>query len=406
LESLLAARVKPPIPGDREGELSQARFDLSRAGRWITIGQIAQAEALTSEALTKFTSAGEHQLAAFAWGQIAKIRQHTGDLDEALRIRRDEQLPIVDRVGDFRARAIILGSIADILKDRGDLDAALLILREEQLPVFDRLHDLRSRAVTMGAIADILDLRGDLDEAVQIRREEELPVYDRLGDVHSRAITMGKIADLLTERGDLGEALRIRLEEQLPVFDRLGDVRHRAITWGKIADIIRVRGDLDEALRIWREEALPAYDRLGDIRLRAIAMSKVGDILQTLGDLDEALRIWREQLPIFERLGCDRDRSAILAQISLALIRMGGLENGRFQEIFDALAESYGIALKLRFPEGIGKTGVMLAIMMMKAGRSGEALVVLEKAEAAFQKLGKLQDISDLRRLREQIKSA
>jgi hypothetical protein len=59
------------------------------------------------------------------------------------------------------------------------------IRREEQLPVYDRLCDVRERAVTMGKIADILFSRGDLDEALRIRREEELPVYDRLGDVRS-----------------------------------------------------------------------------------------------------------------------------------------------------------------------------------------------------------------------------
>ena len=90
-----------------------------------------------------------------------------------------------------------MGNIADILQSRGDLDGALRIRREEELPVYERLGDVRSRAVTMGQIADILQSRGDLDGALHIRREEELPVYERLGDVRSRAVTMGKIADIL-----------------------------------------------------------------------------------------------------------------------------------------------------------------------------------------------------------------
>ena len=90
-----------------------------------------------------------------------------------------------------------MGQIADILQSRGDLDGALRIRREEELPVYERLGDVRSRAVTMGQIADILQSRGDLDGALRIRREEELPVYERLGDVRSRAVTMGKIADIL-----------------------------------------------------------------------------------------------------------------------------------------------------------------------------------------------------------------
>jgi phosphopentomutase len=97
------------------------------------------------------------------------------------------------------------GEIADILQARGQLDEALRIRKEEELPVYERLGDVRSRAVTMGMIADILQARGQLDDALRIRKEEELPVYERLGDVRSRAVTMGKIADILEARGQLDE---------------------------------------------------------------------------------------------------------------------------------------------------------------------------------------------------------
>ena len=85
-----------------------------------------------------------------------------------------------------------MGKIADILQARGQLDEALRIRREEELPVYERLGDVRSTAVTMGKIADILQARGQLDEALRIRREEQLPVYERLGDVRSTAVTMGQ----------------------------------------------------------------------------------------------------------------------------------------------------------------------------------------------------------------------
>ena len=75
------------------------------------------------------------------------------------------------------------GQIADILMARGQLDEALRIRQEEQLPAYERLGDVRSKAVTQGQIADILMARGQLDEALRICQEEELPVYERLGDV-------------------------------------------------------------------------------------------------------------------------------------------------------------------------------------------------------------------------------
>ena len=75
-----------------------------------------------------------------------------------------------------------MGSIADIADRRGDYDEALRIRREVQLPVYERLGDTRETAVTWGNIADIAYQRGDYDEALRIRREVELPVYERLGD--------------------------------------------------------------------------------------------------------------------------------------------------------------------------------------------------------------------------------
>ena len=137
-------------------------------------------------------------------------------------------MPVYERLGDAREAAVTKGKIADILQIRGDLDGALRIRREEELPVYERLGDARAAAVTKGKIADILQIRGDLDGALRIRREEELPVFERLGDARSAAVTKGQIADILQMRGDLDGALRIRREEELPVYERLGDARSLA----------------------------------------------------------------------------------------------------------------------------------------------------------------------------------
>ena len=66
-----------------------------------------------------------------------------------------QALLIYERLGDVRSRAVTLGQIADVLQARGQLDEALRIRQEEQLPVYERLGDVRSRAVTLGQIAEI-----------------------------------------------------------------------------------------------------------------------------------------------------------------------------------------------------------------------------------------------------------
>jgi len=60
---------------------------------------------------------------------------------------------VYERLGDVRARAATLGRIADVLQARGEFDEALRIRREEELPVFERLGDVRSRAACRNNIA-------------------------------------------------------------------------------------------------------------------------------------------------------------------------------------------------------------------------------------------------------------
>src|SRR3712207_7252637 len=52
-----------------------------------------------------------------------------------------------ERLGAVHEAAITRGKIADILQARGELDEALRIRREEELPVYERLGDVRSAAV-------------------------------------------------------------------------------------------------------------------------------------------------------------------------------------------------------------------------------------------------------------------
>ena len=216
-----------------------------------------------------------------------------GIADRALVAARERRELDLKRGAD-RDAAMSAGFIADILQARGQLDEALKIRNQEELPAYDRLGDASLRAGAMGKIADILQARGQLDEALKIRNEEQLPVYDRLGDVRERAVTTGKIADILQARGQLDEALKIRNEEELPVYERLGDVRSRAVTMGQIADILQARGQLDEAVRIRREEVLPVYERLGDVHSLLRGRANLARILLGRGqtaDRAEARRL-------------------------------------------------------------------------------------------------------------------
>ncbi|WP_030395560.1 CHAT domain-containing protein [Kitasatospora purpeofusca] len=317
------------------------------ANRLLTRGETGQAETLLHQARQLFTDLGDTRSAAITWGQIADILQQRGEVEEALRIRREVELPEYQRIGDTRSTAITWGQIADILQQRGEVEEALRIRHEVQLPEYQRIGDTRSAAITWGKIADILQQRGEADEALRIRREVELPEYQRIGDTRSAAIAWGQIADILQQRGDVDEALRIRHEVELPAFERIGDTRSAAIAWGKIADILQQRGEVDEALRIRHEVQLPAFERIGDTRFTAATWGQIADVLQQRGEMEEALRIRREvQLPEYQRIGDTRSTAIAWGQIADILQQRG--------EVDEALRIRHEIELPAF--EGVGDT--------------------------------------------------
>ena len=325
-EALLNRAVRQVEAGDEEGTspLDRARVIAEQARHLITRGELEQAERGLRQAHQLFIRGGSEREAAVTTGLIADTFCERGDLDEALRIYREMQLPVFERLGDTRAAALSWGDIADIFYLRGDLDEALRIRRDVELPVYERLGDTRSAAFTWSKIANDARERGNLDEGLRIYREMQLPVFERLGDTRSAAITWGHIADIVYQRGDLDEALRIRRDVELPVYERLGDTRAAAITWGDIAEIANRRADLDEALRIYREVQLPVYERLGDTRSAAITWSKIADIARQRGDYDEALRIYRDvELPAYEQTGDARSAAITWGNIANVLFQRG-----------------------------------------------------------------------------------
>jgi membrane protein required for beta-lactamase induction len=87
-----------------------------------------------------------------------------------------------------------------VLAKRGELDESLRIRREEELPVYERLGDLRARAIALGKIADVLATRGEVDQALTMWRES-LAIFERLGEQDLTAIARQRVMRLQTTEG-------------------------------------------------------------------------------------------------------------------------------------------------------------------------------------------------------------
>ncbi|MEW1577399.1 CHAT domain-containing protein, partial [Streptomyces microflavus] len=143
-DALLHRAVQQSQTSDGQTNLVGHAAVLSdHANRLVTRGEVDEAEDLLHQARQLFTDAGDTGSVAVTWGQIADILHQRGEVDEALRIRREVELPVYERIGDTSSVAVTWGQIADILHQRGEVDEALRIRREVELPVYERIGDTR-----------------------------------------------------------------------------------------------------------------------------------------------------------------------------------------------------------------------------------------------------------------------
>lgn len=318
------AQIESYLATQDEADITTAHLLHEAAYAYERLGQLEKSEEAARQAAKLFALEGNLNLAALAKGKIADVLKARGRLHEALAIRQNEVIPILETIGDISRIAATKSKIADILQIYGQLDTALAILQNEVLPIYQQIGEVREFTMTKALIADILQTRGDLNEALFIRQNEILPILIHIGDAREAAITKGKIADILQIRGELDTALAIRKNEVLPIYEKIGDVREVAITKGKIADILQRYGQLDAVLAIRKNDELPIYEKIGDIRSAAVTKAQIADILQARGRLDEALDIRQtEVLPVLQQIGDVRGTAVAKAKIAVILEKKG-----------------------------------------------------------------------------------
>ncbi len=229
----------PRVPVRDLGRVGHVGADYARRKgplhQWLAFYERAWAEGIEPEARSH------------ALGILSNLALQAGAADRALSAAHERRAMARSR-GDENAEALASAALAEVLGSTGALDEALRILREEVLPVFTRLGDTSWQAITWARIADLLAARGELDEALRILRDEALPVFERLGDLRGCAVTQARIAKVLASRSELEEALRLLDEKVLPCFERLDDLHGRASTLEQIADVLLRQGMMREAL--------------------------------------------------------------------------------------------------------------------------------------------------------------
>ncbi|HEU5159996.1 MAG TPA: CHAT domain-containing protein [Streptosporangiaceae bacterium] len=281
-EALLNRAAQQVAAGDEHGisQLDQARVIAAQARRLVTRGEPEQAEQLLRRAQHLFTAAGSEREATVTMGSIADIAYRRGEYDEALRIHREVQLPVYERLGDARETAVTWGKVADIAYQRGEYDEALRIRREVQLPVFERLGDARSAAVAWGRIADIAYDRGDYDEAAELQLKR-LEINKELGDLDGIAGASWDLARIDLSREDYDSALP-RLAESFQILGQLQRPDGIAAVGNVLGQLLMAAGQADSARRVLGD-ALEAATKIG----WADAVQQINELLKSAATEDE-----------------------------------------------------------------------------------------------------------------------
>ena len=89
------------------------------------------------------------------WNYSHYLKQ-CGQLTKAFKLLEQTLLPAFKEAKQHREVAVMQGAIADILMARGQLDEALRIRREEEIPVYERLGDVRSLLISNVKISQTL----------------------------------------------------------------------------------------------------------------------------------------------------------------------------------------------------------------------------------------------------------
>ena len=164
------------------------------------------------------------------------------------------------RAGDERGVAVTRGEIADVFYHRGDLDEALRIRREEELPVYERLGDVRERAITWGRIAHIAAAQGDLDTAVELQ-ERRLEANRGLGNLDGIAAALWDLASIDLQRENFEAALP-RVAEAYGLLARLGRAEGLAVVGSVHGQFLVAGGQVGEGVVVL-QRAADAYRKLG-----------------------------------------------------------------------------------------------------------------------------------------------
>lgn len=251
------------------------------------------------------------QGSALALGKIAFINWQRGDLELALSQARTA-LGIFEDLGHLRAQASTIALIASILLGCNELEDALHIRQNNELPIYERLGDVHSQAVTLGEIAEILLMMGDISTA-RIIIEQALKLGSPSDSDTVRNIN--RLGDVLQAQGDWAKA-RVAFERALAISEEAFGPNHPdvAVSANNLGIVLLEMGDFIEAQKAFQRALTICLKTDGPEHPRvALSVGNLGNVTELLGDYAKAHIYYKQALSILERtFGADHPHVLML----------------------------------------------------------------------------------------------
>jgi tetratricopeptide (TPR) repeat protein len=146
--------------------LSHADLQHELGRLYWSIGEYTLARQHLDIAINAYTLLDDAQARAMSLRDLARILDAQ---EAALRLLRKKVLPVFSQLRNENEIAITHGKIADILQARGQLDQALQIRKTEELPVYEKLGEVRLLLVGRTNLALLLWQMDAQNNAAQVQ---------------------------------------------------------------------------------------------------------------------------------------------------------------------------------------------------------------------------------------------
>lgn len=230
-----------------------------------------------------------------------------------------------------------------------------------------------ARALARMSLGPVEAGRRDLEAVRSAAAREEL------GAIEATALT--RLGEIAYAQGRLREAEALHLEA-LNKFRARGDEAGEALCEGNLANVWHVEGRLDEA-RTQYLRAVESQRRVGNLRALGRTLARLGFLSQDAGRPAEARAFWSQAMEVHRELE-NRDYEGII---------LGYLGNAyRYERQVASARAAYREARRMLRSVGNRRFETTFtmdeAILLLDAGRPGEAADLLREAVARVESIG------------------